>query len=123
MFGARRANVQRQWKRLSNEHYNMKRDLSYLRELLMKVEECEWRAEVRGLGKGGPLHLNFAHDAGLLTWDNAVGDPALRLTQSGCEFLESSRNEEAFSLALEFVRTATGGERLETVVRVLEAVT
>ena len=100
----------------------MKRDLSYLRELLMKVEECEWGAEVGGLGKG-PLHLNLALDAGLLTWDNVVGDPALRLTQSGCEFLESSRNEEAFSLALEFVRAATGGERLETVVRVLEAVT
>ena len=101
---------------------NVKRDLSYLRELLMKVEECGWRAEVGGLGKG-PLHLNLALDAGLLTWDNAVGDPALRLTQSGCEFLESSRNEEAFSLAIGFVRTATGGERLETVVRVLEAVT
>ena len=101
---------------------NVKRDLSYLRELLMKVEECGWRTEVRGLGKG-PLHLNLALDAGLLTWDNAVGDPALRLTQSGCELLESSLNEEAFSLAIGFVRAATGGERLETVVRVLEAVT
>ena len=60
----------------------MKRDLSYLRELLMKVEEGEWRAGVRGLGKG-PLHLNFALDAGLLTWDNAVGDPALRLYPVG----------------------------------------
>ncbi len=102
----------------------MSRDLSYLRGLLLKFEDGDggWRSEVRGIGKG-PFHLNLALDAGLLTKENVVGNAAFRLTQSGCEFLEASRDETTFSLVLELVRTATGGERLETVVRVLEAVT